>query len=417
MQNNISTQEGWQNTTLGALADYINGYAFKPRDWQASGLPIVRIAQMTDPSEDFDYYPHPLPEKYQIDTGDLLFSWSATLTALIWQRGPAYLNQHIYKVVPHSDTDVRFLHQFLNHLIVKLVGHTHGTTMRHIKRSDLIPFPVSVPRKPEQSRIAQILDTVDEAIAKTEALIAKLRQVRAGLLHDLLTRGIDENGQIRDPAAHPEQFRDSPLGRLPRKWQLLRLEGASVKVQDGTHFSPKSTSGPRRYVTSKNIRFGFLDLTDCGWISEAEHREIYKRCDVQKHDILLTKDGANTGNAALNILDEEFSLLSSVALIRCRRGLSHYDFLLNYLISPLGQKRLKDMMSGNAITRLTLQKIKNFVIPLPPFDEQINIAEQLRACGDSIVSIENELLKLTKIKSGFMSDLLTGRVRVPEGII
>ena len=68
-----------------------------------------------------------------------------------------------------------------------------------------------------------MLDTVDEAIAKTEAVIAKLRQVRAGLLHDLLTRGLDQNGELRDPIAHPEQFHDSPVGRIPKNWRARLL--------------------------------------------------------------------------------------------------------------------------------------------------------------------------------------------------
>ena len=72
----------------------------------------------------------------------------------------------------------------------------------------------------EQSRIATVLDTVDEAIAKTEAVIAKLKQVRTGLLHDLLTCGLDEQGQLRDSIAHPEQFRESPLGRIPMDWDV-----------------------------------------------------------------------------------------------------------------------------------------------------------------------------------------------------
>ena len=77
-----------------------------------------------------------------------------------------------------------------------------------------------IPLLSEQSRIAAVLDTVDEAIAKTEAVIAKLKQVRAGLLHDLLTRGLDEHGQLRDPVAHPEQFQDSPLGWIPAEWNV-----------------------------------------------------------------------------------------------------------------------------------------------------------------------------------------------------
>jgi type I restriction enzyme, S subunit len=97
----------WQRTTLAAVADYLNGYLFKPRDWSTVELPIVRIAQMTDPSASFDYYPHPLSSDYCIDTGDLLFSWSATLSAMIWKRGPMYLNQHIFKVVPQSGHDIQ----------------------------------------------------------------------------------------------------------------------------------------------------------------------------------------------------------------------------------------------------------------------------------------------------------------------
>src|SRR5690606_33484545 len=89
---------------------------------------------------------------------------------------------------------------------------------------DLVAFPICLPPLPEQRRIAAILDTLDEAIRQTEALIAKLKQIKRGLLHDLLTRGIDDNGELRDPERHPEQFRDSPLGRVPRGWMVSRLE-------------------------------------------------------------------------------------------------------------------------------------------------------------------------------------------------
>ena len=83
---------------------------------------------------------------------------------------------------------------------------------------------VWLPPLPEQRRIAEILDTVDEAIRRTEQVIAKLQQMKQGLLHDLLTRGIDENGELRDPERHPEQFKDSPLGRIPREWEVGPLE-------------------------------------------------------------------------------------------------------------------------------------------------------------------------------------------------
>jgi type I restriction enzyme S subunit len=248
-------------------------------------------------------------------------------------------------------------------------------------------------------------------------VIVKLKQVRAGMLHDLLSYGLDENGQLRDPIAHPEQFKNSPLGRIPKEWEVSRIEDVSEKVQDGTHFSPKSNKGPRRYLTSKNIRLGYIDLSDCGWISENEHHAIFRRCDVRRGDVLLTKDGANTGNAAINILDDDFSLLSSVAFIRGKKGRLISEYLLNYLISPVAQKRIKDLMSGNAITRLTLQKIKDFTIPVPEPIEQQMIAEYFNECAKAISEYEAELESYKNIKFGLQDDLLTGRVRVPETII
>jgi type I restriction enzyme S subunit len=269
----------------------------------------------------------------------------------------------------------------------------------------------------EQRSIAAILDNVDEAIRQTEAVITKLRQVKTGMLHDLLTCGLDENGEIRDPIRHPEQFKDSPLGRIPKEWEVNSFDSVCEKIQDGTHFSPTSTFGPCMYITSKNIRFGFMELTNVGWISIKEHDAIYKRCDVKPGDVLLTKDGANTGNAAINTIDKPFSLLSSVALLRCNEKKLHNMFLLQTLLSPLFQKNINDSMSGNAITRLTLNKIKEFQFAIPPLQEQYLISKSLANIQGKI-DVEARLSgKLIIIKHGLMHDLLTGTVRVPANLL
>jgi type I restriction enzyme, S subunit len=113
--------------------------------------------------------------------------------------------------------------------------------MKHIKRSDLLPYEVNVPPLPEQRRIAEVLDAADVAIRQTEALVAKLKQMKQGLLHDLLTRGLDENGELRDPVAHPEQFKDSPLGRIPRGWEIRTL-GSLCSLLNGLAFKPDDWS-------------------------------------------------------------------------------------------------------------------------------------------------------------------------------
>ncbi len=103
-----------------------------------------------------------------------------------------------------------------------------------------------------------VLDTVDEAIAKTEAVIAKLKQVRAGLLHDLLTRGLDEHGQLRDPIAHPDQFQDSPVGRIPRPWEARTLAGLCSYIGSGV--TPRGgqdvyTREGVVFIRSQNVRY------------------------------------------------------------------------------------------------------------------------------------------------------------------
>jgi type I restriction enzyme S subunit len=114
--------------------------------------------------------------------------------------------------------------------------------------------------------------------------------------------------------------KQTDVGVIPRDWNVVSALDACSKIQDGTHFSPRIGGNDYLYITSKNIRFGRLDISTAARIDTRQHQAIYRRCDVKKGDVLLTKDGANTGNAALNTLEEEFSLLSSVAFLRFHPG-------------------------------------------------------------------------------------------------
>ena len=146
------------------------------------------------------------------------------------------------------------------------------------------------------------------------------------------------------------------LSRIPSAWSWSTINDACLKVQDGTHFSPQNqlAQGDFRYITAKNIRPSGLDLSNVSYLAEAEHRSIYKRCDPKKGDVLLVKDGVNTGDAAVNTLDEEFSLLSSVCLLRPRPELLFSQFLRYYLLSPVGYRMLTGQMTGTAIKRIIL---------------------------------------------------------------
>jgi type I restriction enzyme S subunit len=209
-------------------------------------------------------------------------------------------------------------------------------------------------------------------------------------------------------------FRKTDVGLIPEDWSVVTALDACSKIQDGTHFSPSRGGDDYLYVTSKNIRLGYLDVSTAGRIDTASHRAIYRRCAVQKGDLLLTKDGANTGNAALNTLDEEISLLSSVAFLRPHKSKYSAAFLLQQILTEPGQRQIKNAMAGNAITRLTLEKIKKLRFPVPPIKaEQEAIAEALGDADALIASLEQLIAKKRYIKQGAMQELLTGAKRLP----
>ena len=208
-------------------------------------------------------------------------------------------------------------------------------------------------------------------------------------------------------------YKQTEVGVIPAEWDEMTCADLCVKIQDGTHFSPTVRGHDYLYLTSKNIRFGFLDTSTADRIDAAQHEVIYRRCDVKRGDLLLTKDGANTGNAALNTLSAQFSLLSSVAFLRFDPKKYSPDYFLQQVLSNQGQRRMKDAMSGNAITRLTLEKIRKLRFPVPPLPEQDAIAAALSDVDGLLGGLDRLIAKKRGLKQAAMQQLLTGQTRLP----
>ena len=206
---------------------------------------------------------------------------------------------------------------------------------------------------------------------------------------------------------------DSNAAAIPADWQVASLKTLCTKIQDGTHFSPEIKGKDYLYVTSRNIGFGRLNVADAPRIDAVQHAAIYRRCDVKLGDLLLTKDGANTGNAALNTLDEEFSLLSSVAFLRFDLRQHSAAYFLQQILSSQGQRRIKDAMSGNAITRLTLAKINNLSFPYPSLPEQNAIAAALSDVDALLAGLDRLIAKKRDLKQAAMQQFLNGNTRLP----
>ena len=184
----------WEVVRLGDVGRFVNGRAFKPSDWGESGLPIVRIQNLTSPDAPFNYYEGPVTSDNLIDNGDIVVSWSASIEARTWNRGPAILNQHIFKVMGHRGVaDKRFLFFLLDATTGELRQRVHGTTMQHVTKGTFDSTRVVLPPLSEQWAIATTLDSVDTTIKRAREERAALQSAKASTADALLT------GRVRVP--------------------------------------------------------------------------------------------------------------------------------------------------------------------------------------------------------------------------
>lgn len=176
---------------------------------------------------------------------------------------------------------------------------------------------------------------------------------------------------------------------LPKGWKWANITEVTSKITDGTHNSPVNLPiGDYKYVTAKNIKTLGVVLDNITYVSKEVHDEIYARCNPEKGDILYIKDGATTGIVTINTLEEPFSLLSSVALIKPIKEISN-KFLCYFLQSPLCYASVRDSMKGVGITRITLKQIEKWDVPLPPLAEQHRIVTEIERWFSLINIIEN----------------------------
>jgi len=264
----------WVRATIADTGSYVNGVAFKASDWHEDGLPIIRIQNLTDPDKPFNRTRKDVRAESRVYNGDILVSWSATLDAFCWKRGPAVLNQHIFKVFPNRDV-VRddFLFYLLKEAIAEMAqsAHAHGSTMKHINRGPFLAHEVFIPPLDEQK---QIVDEIETQLARLDDAVAALQRARTRL----------------------KRYRASVLkaaceGRLvPTEAELARQEGrdyepASVLL-DRIRAAREASGNEKRRKSEKTQSLDASDLPELpdGWmwttlgdvISEGPQNGLYK---------------------------------------------------------------------------------------------------------------------------------------------
>ena len=163
--------EGWTILTVGEVADYINGRAFKPSEWEQTGLPIIRIQNLNDEEAAYNYSTAHFEDKYLVHNGDLLFAWAASLGTYIWQKEDAWLNQHIFKVIPKPFIERDFLYYSFINMIDDFYAESHGSGMVHITKGKFETRPILIPPLVEQKRIVERIETI---FAQLDTITAEL---------------------------------------------------------------------------------------------------------------------------------------------------------------------------------------------------------------------------------------------------
>lgn len=361
-------------------------------------------------------------QSFCLEDGDLLLTIVGSLGRRAIYRGERVTFQRSVAYV-RPDTkrcSGRFLFHWFGHphFQQELVRRSNATAQAGLYLGELAK--VSVPKCPdkEQGQIASVLDTLDTTIRQTEAIIAKLKQVKQGLLHDLLTRGIDTNGELRPPQPQaPHLYKQSPLGCIPREWDVLMLGEAVEHVMDYRGRTPKKLGmdwggGDILALSANNVQMGGIDTRREAYFGgEKLYRKWMTNGDPLRGDVLLTLE-APLGNVAQVPDDRPYILSQRVVLLRFRRGVAINNFAFWQIMSEPFQQAMVRRSTGTTATGIQRAQLVRIPVLIPPVSEQQLIDERLRAVEQRLLFESNKNERLRNLKSGLMDDLLTGRVRV-----
>jgi type I restriction enzyme S subunit len=279
---------------------------------------------------------------------------------------------------------------------------------------DFFRIPAILPPSEEQSAIATFLDKktaqIDQAIARKERQIELLKEHRQILIHHAVTRGLDPNLPMKDSGVEW-------IGEIPEHWEVKKVKHVTTKIGSGV----TPSGGGSTYLDegipllrSQNILFGKIDLNGVARISLATHDSM-KNTKVEAGDVLLNITGGSIGRCHHVDFQMEMNVNQHVCIIRPSGSITSI-FLNSLLSSEVGQGQIWYFQQGGGREGLNFQAIKNFVVTLPPIDEQKRISDWIADIGlkfeASNNSKEREIEKLKELKASLINAAVTGKIKV-----
>ena len=396
--------DDWEVKEFNQVATLINGRAYFQSELLKQGkYKVLRVGNFG--TNDTWYYSNlELPEKQYCNKGDLLYCWSCTYGAYIWNEDDTIYHYHIWKIQTNN-ADKYYLKYILNNDIASQMSNSNGSTMAHITKGFLEKRRFVFPPFEEQQRIAKALSDVDALISTTEKLLQKKKNIKQGTMQELLT------GKKRLPGfAKSNNTKMTELGEIPEDWEVKKL-GEFTRIQAGgtpSTLFEEYWNGNIRWMNSGELNMKRVyevegRITELG-LANSSTRLFPKNCVL----IGLAGQGKTRGTAAINYV--EFCTNQSIAAIF--PSFSHNsEFLYQNIDNRYNELReLSD--GGGGRGGLNLKIIGNLEIALPPKEEQIAIANVLFSMDKEIETLNTKLEKYRNLKTAMMQQLLTGKIRL-----
>lgn len=355
--------------TLGDVADYINGRAFKPIEWETTGKPIIRIQNLTNSSTEINRTTKTFEEKYSVRAGDLLFAWSASLGAYIWNGEDGWLNQHIFKVIPKKDISKKYLYYYLLHVVDQLYAKAHGSGMVHITIKPFKATTIPLPPLPEQQRIVDRIESLfaklDEAKQKVQDALDSFETRKAAILHKAFT------GELT-----AQWRKEHDVGM--EQWGQICFDNSFIKMQNGLAKRSGSSGVPYSVLRLANLSDAGISTEDMRTILlDTKEQENY---GLKKNDVLMIRvNGSkeNVGKQFLLTTDNQWAFCDHIIRIKYKENLlpaymvyfsksdTYKLYVENHMVSSAGQ---------NTISRKGMASLS---IPVPDLREQTEIVRIL----------------------------------------
>ena len=385
-------KQGWEYKKLGEVCTIERGGSPRPiTDYITDFEDGINWIKIGDAQEGSKYItstkekirPEGLKKSRFVHKGDFILSNSMSF-------GRPYILKvdgciHDGWLVIHDDKEV-FIKDYLYYILSSPIMYAKfsqlavGGVVNNLNSSLVRKVTIPLPPKSTQLSIVSELDKINELIRLKKEQLKDYDNLAQSIFYDM----------FGDPVENE------------KGWEVKKLGEVCSQITDGTHNSPTNTkNGDFKYVTAKNIKKEGIVLDNITYVDADTHHSIYSRCNPEYGDILYIKDGATTGIATINNLNEEFSLLSSVALLKLEDKIINY-YLKAVLNTPSLYNCIRTNMGGAAITRLTLVKIKAIKIPLPPLPLQHLFAQRIEQIERQKSAVQKSITDLETLLASRM---------------